>query len=56
LLPRDRYKKIIELSLIALGEKPSVGFVYRKPGAIHKARWMAAAIYGIKMYLSIKSN
>jgi hypothetical protein len=51
LLPIDHYKKLIELSLIALGEKPPAGFVYRKPGDIHKARWMAVAIYGIKMYL-----
>jgi hypothetical protein len=41
----------IKLSLIVLGEKPPAGFIFRKPGAIHKDRWMAVAIYGLKMYL-----
>jgi hypothetical protein len=50
-LPRDNYKEHNELSLIAMGEKPPARFVFRKPGAIHKARWMAVAIYGLKMYL-----
>jgi hypothetical protein len=31
LLPRDDYKELIELSLIASGEKPPAGLVFRKP-------------------------
>ena len=48
-LPRDDYKELLELSLIFLGEGSEIKF--RKPGAYHHARWMAKAIYTIKMYL-----
>jgi hypothetical protein len=37
--------------LIVIGEKPTGGVTFRKHGAIHKARWMAVAIYGVKMFL-----
>jgi hypothetical protein len=31
LLPRDDYKELIELNLIASGEKPPAGLVFCKP-------------------------
>ena len=47
---RDDYKENIELVLVVLGVMPAK-FSFKKPGAIHKARWMAPMIYGLKMFL-----
>lgn len=49
-LPRDDYKELLELTLIFVGVIPEK-FSFRKPGACHHARWMAKAIYLLKMYL-----
>ena len=48
--PRDDYKECLELVLIVLGCPPKK-FSFKKPGAFHKARWMAPLIYGLKMFL-----
>ena len=50
-LPRDDYKELAETSLILLGQKPPGGVSYKKPGASHKARFMANGIYANKMFL-----
>lgn len=49
--PRDDYRELLELSIIFLGGTPGRGIRFRYPGAIHRARWMARAIYSIKMWL-----
>ena len=49
--PRDDYCELLELSIIFLGGTPERGIRFRYPGAIHRARWMARAIYSIKMWL-----
>lgn len=49
--PRDDYKEFIHLCLIYLGQLPSDKISFRIPGAIHHARWMAKAIYCLKIYL-----
>lgn len=49
-LPRDDYKEFLELTLVFVGVIPEK-FSFRKPGACHHARWMAKAIYVLKMYL-----
>lgn len=49
--PRDDYKELLELSLIFIGIIPSDGAHFRRPGAFHLARWMAKAIYALKIYL-----
>jgi len=49
--PRDDYKELLELSIIALGGVPERGIRFRLPGALHRARWMAKAIYGTKIFL-----
>lgn len=49
-LPRDDYKEFLELTLVFIGVIPEK-FRFRKPGACHHARWMAKAIYVLKMYL-----
>jgi hypothetical protein len=50
-MPRDDYKEMVQLTLIVLGQNPTSGVTFHKPGAIHKARWMAVALYGMKMFL-----
>lgn len=49
--PRDDYKEFLQLCLIFLGKIPSKDVSFRIPGAIHHARWMAKAIYSLKIYL-----
>ncbi|KYM93405.1 hypothetical protein ALC62_15995 [Cyphomyrmex costatus] len=50
-LPRDDYKEFLKLCLIFLKVMPSDKVKFRKPGAFHHARWMAKAIYSLKIYL-----
>ena len=47
---RGDYKESVELVLVVLGYTPPK-FTFKKPGAFHKARWMAPLIYGLKMFL-----
>ena len=49
--PRDDYRELLELTIIFLGSAPPRGISFRYPGAVHRARWMARAIYAIKMWL-----
>jgi len=50
-LPREDYRELLDLSIIYLGGVPPGGIKFRKPGAYHMARWMAKAIYTLKLYL-----
>ena len=47
--PRSDYKELLELCLVFLGV--GEGITFKKPGAFHHARWMAKAIYSLKIYL-----
>ena len=49
--PRDDYRELLELTLIALRRNPPRGIRFSRPGACHRARWMAKIIYAIKIYL-----
>ena len=49
--PRDDYRELLELSLIFLGGTPQKGIKFRYPGAFHRARWMARAIYALKIWI-----
>lgn len=49
--PREDYRELLELVLIFLNIKPNRGIFFRAPGAIHHARWMAKALYSIKIYI-----
>lgn len=49
--PREDYKELLELAVIFLGGQPSTGISFRIPGAFHHARWMAKAIYCLKIFL-----
>lgn len=48
---RDDYRELIELSIIFLGGDTEHKFKIRPPGAMHHARWMARAIYALKISL-----
>lgn len=49
--PRADYKELLELTIVTLGCTPRRGIHFCAPGAIHRARWMAKAIYALKIYL-----
>ena len=49
--PRDDYRELLELSIIVLGGQPKRGILIARPGALHRARWMAKIIYAIKVFL-----
>ena len=50
-IPREDYRELAELTLIILGETPPRGIHWRRPGAIHQARWMARNLYVLKMFM-----
>ena len=49
--PREDYRKLLKLCIVFVGGEPERGFHFRHPGALHRARWMAKAIYSLKLYL-----
>lgn len=51
--PRDDYKELIELALIFLGHDVARkrDMLFRRPGAMNRARWMATLLYAIKIWL-----
>ena len=48
---RGDYKELVKLSLLYLTGDCEDGFEFARPGALHKARWMAKLIYSIKIVL-----
>jgi hypothetical protein len=49
---RDDYLELVELSLLVLGAHPDpANYMFKFPGANHRARWMARIIYVLKMFL-----
>jgi len=48
---RDDYKEFLQLTLIFLGEVKEEDVKFSPPGPIHHARWMAKAIYSLKIFL-----
>lgn len=49
--PRDDYKELLLLSLIFIGKLPEERVKFYKPGGVSRARWMARAIYCLKIFL-----
>jgi hypothetical protein len=49
--PREDYRELLSLCQIFLGRKSVADVKFRAPGAIHQARWMAKAIYCLKLYM-----
>jgi len=48
---REDYKELLELTIIFLGRTPHRGISFRIPGASHHVRWMAEAIYCLKIFI-----
>lgn len=48
---RDDYLELLQLSYIFLGESFDNEATFRSHGAMHNTRWMAKAIYSLKIYL-----
>jgi hypothetical protein len=48
---REDYRELLELALLFVGGVPQRGVTFRKPGAIHRARFMARLIYALKIFL-----
>ena len=48
---RDDYKELLEITILFLGGTPSRGFHFMAPAGMHRARWMATAIYAIKLWM-----
>lgn len=50
--PRADYLELLSLCHIFLGKpEPAADVKFRAPGALHQARWMAKAIYCLKIYM-----
>lgn len=49
--PRDDYKELLDLTIVYLGGVPSKGISFKAPAGLHRARWMAKAIYCLKIML-----
>lgn len=49
--PRDDYKELLHLTIIYLGGVPEKGILFRRPAGLHRARWMAKAMYCLKIFL-----
>ena len=48
-MPRDDYCEFLELTVIVFGVQPPRGFRFMRPGTPPQARWMAHAIYCLKI-------
>ena len=48
---RDDYREFLEISLLFLGKVFPRGVHISRPGAYHRARWMARGIYCLKIFL-----
>lgn len=47
---RADYKELLQLTLISFGKQGGT-IKFRKPGAMHHARWMSKALYALKMFI-----
>lgn len=48
---REDYRELIELCVVFLNGDPEKKIKIKPPGALHQARWMARAIYSLKICL-----
>lgn len=49
--PRDDYRELLELIIVFLGGVPRKGISFKSPAGLHRARWMAKAIYSLKIWM-----
>jgi len=52
--PRENYREFFNLAALSIGL--DVTITIRKFGALHRARWMAKAIYSLKIQLLFEGN
>ena len=52
---RDDYKELIELCVLFLNGNVRKEIIFKKPGAMHKARWMAKLLYAIR-YICLRNK
>jgi len=48
---REDYKEFVKLSLVYLDDVDGGEMTFQRPGALHKARWMAKLLYSLKIAL-----
>jgi len=48
---RDDYRELLELTVIFMGATPAKGVSFKRPAGLHRARWMAKAIYCLKIWI-----
>jgi len=49
--PRADYRELLELTIVFLGGVPRKGISFKSPAGLHRARWMAKAIYSLKIWM-----
>ncbi|XP_039440673.1 uncharacterized protein LOC120421523 [Culex pipiens pallens] len=49
--PRGDYVELLELVILFLGGDTKIGIKFRRAGSISRARWMARAIYVLKIWM-----
>ncbi|GBP26469.1 hypothetical protein EVAR_85971_1 [Eumeta japonica] len=49
--PRNDYKELVSLTIIYLGGVPEKRTLFRMPAGLHRVRWMAKAMYCLKIFL-----
>lgn len=49
--PQEDYKELLNLTIMFLEGIPEKGISFRVPDGLHRAKWMAKALYSLKMYL-----
>lgn len=47
---REDYKEFVKLSLVYLDDVDGGEMTFQRPGALHKARWMAKLLYSLKLH------
>lgn len=51
---REDYRELLSLTALIIGL--DIKLTIRKPGTLHRARWMVKAIYSLKIKLLFKGN
>ena len=49
--PRDDYQELLQLTVICLGGMLAKDVSFKAPAGLHPARWMANAIYSLKIWI-----
>ena len=49
--PRDDYRELLQLTISFLTDAKIPGTTFKAPAGLHRARWMAKAIYALKIWM-----